>query len=133
MFFVPSVQKPLVSPPPHSSVSPSGVSETVQGLPVFQTKLGLADLRTSGWGSKRTGEIWGAEELCRLNLLPLEDAQIVTLHHSHDLPEASASLQGLASQGVTLARRLHSQATWIPQGLLVLQLVLCSMSKRGGD
>lgn len=63
MFFVPSVQKPLVSPPPHSSISPSGVSETVQGLPAAQTKLGLAALRTRGWGtggalqkSRRFGE-----------------------------------------------------------------------------
>lgn len=55
MFFVPSVQKPLVSPPPHSSISPSGVSETVQGLPVLQTKLGLAALRTSGWGLRELG------------------------------------------------------------------------------
>lgn len=43
MFFVPSVQKPLVSHPSHSSISPLGVSETVQGLSVFQTKLGLAE------------------------------------------------------------------------------------------
>lgn len=56
----------------------------------------------------RTEKIWGAEELHRLNLLPLEDGQMVTLQHPHDLPQASAFLWGLASQGVTLARRLHS-------------------------
>lgn len=55
-----------------------------------------------------TEKIWGAEELHRLNLLPLEDGQMVTLQHPHDLPQVSASLWGLASQGVTLARRLHS-------------------------
>lgn len=76
MFFVPSVQKPLVSPPPHSSISPLGVSETVQGLPAPRTKLGLAALRTRGCGNR--GDLGSPEELGRLNLLPLEDGQRVT-------------------------------------------------------
>lgn len=47
MFFVPSVQKPSVSPPPHSRVSPSGLSETVQGYPAAVRNQALLP-----WGSK---------------------------------------------------------------------------------
>lgn len=82
---------------------------------------------------KNRGDLGSPEELGRLNLLSLEDGQRVTPQHPHDPPQASASQWGLASQGVTLAGRLQGFAILISQGSLVLQLVLCSMSKRGRD
>lgn len=43
MFFVPSVQKPSASPPPpHSRISPLGLSETVQGSSAARAKPALA-------------------------------------------------------------------------------------------
>lgn len=64
MLFVPSVQKSLVSLPPHSIISLLGVSETVQGLPVLQTKLGRAALRTSDWDLRELGE-FGELKSCK--------------------------------------------------------------------
>lgn len=59
MFFVPSVQKPSASlPPPHSRISPPGLSETVQGSSAARAKPALAAPGARPKGDPREPHAW---------------------------------------------------------------------------